>query len=205
MNEKRQDFDQTFQREVAEIEKNEHRQILLMVAKNIDAYVKWPKNAQLLWEGCDRKKVVKGQQRYHAYPKDLKTQFPNHKFGDRRCNGPAINSFLIAGGVRPSRTSGRGWNIHHLYDGKYPKRLDSAFPSLHAVQHPLHFTQSAGLVAVHPIADSLADEFSAFAWRLREESYLRFGYDPDGVFCRARNQYGFKVNSSLKIWHVATI
>ncbi len=40
----------------------------------------------------------------------------------------------------------------------------------------------AGLVAAHLIADALADEFAVFAWRLRAESFRRFGYDPEGVF-----------------------
>jgi hypothetical protein len=45
-----------------------------------------------------------------------------------------------------------------------------------------YFTQSAGLVAIHPVADALADEFAVFAWRLRAEAFLRFGYDPEGAF-----------------------
>ena len=57
-----------------------------------------------------------------------------------------------------------------------------------------HFTQSAGLVAVHPIAEALADEYSYFAWLLRCESFKRFDYDPDLVFCKKIDEFGFKIS-----------
>ena len=44
------------------------------------------------------------------------------------------------------------------------------------------FTEAAGLVAIHPLADALADEVPYFAWLLRFEAYQRYGFDPDGVF-----------------------
>lgn len=44
------------------------------------------------------------------------------------------------------------------------------------------FTEAAGLVALHPVADSLADECAYFAWWLRQQAYERFGFDPDRVF-----------------------
>lgn len=68
----------------------------------------------------------------------------------------------MPGGERPSRRdSNNEWTIHHIYDGKFP--LAIAKPSLRAVNHGDHFTQSAGLVAIHPIADALADEYFYFA------------------------------------------
>jgi phenylalanine-4-hydroxylase len=45
-----------------------------------------------------------------------------------------------------------------------------------------HFTQSGGLVAIHPIAEALKDEYFYFAWLLRHEAFLGFAYDPDRVF-----------------------
>lgn len=89
-------------------------------------------------------------------------------------------AFLVAGGERPKRANGKGWAVHHIYEGQFPLRPDG-FTS-HAVKSPELFTESAGLVAIHPIADALADEFAAFAWMLREEAFQRFGFDPDGVF-----------------------
>ena len=63
--------------------------------------------------------------------------------------------------------------------------------TLHAAKAGDHFTQSAGLVAVHPIADALCDEFPFFAWRLRVESFNRHGYDPDRVFGERCDPLGF--------------
>src|SRR2546421_3225725 len=67
-----------------------------------------------------------------------------------------------------------------IYDGKFPAhaRVDT----VHAVKDERLFTHSAGLVAVHPIADALADEVPYFAWLLRREAYKRFKFDPDNVF-----------------------
>ena len=90
-------------------------------------------------------------------------------------------AYLLAGGERPLRIGSRNqWSIHHLYDGKFPAPGRSA--TLRAVTDGHYFTASAGLVAVHPVADALADEVPLFAWRLRKQAYDRFGFDPDEVF-----------------------
>jgi hypothetical protein len=99
---------------------------------------------------------------------------------DSRSNGPAICSFLLAGGIRPVRETGKGWNIHHLYDGKFP--FDKNRVTTHAVKDGGYFTEAAGLVALHPLADAMADEFCDFAWWLRRGAYDKFGFDPDCVF-----------------------
>ena len=97
---------------------------------------------------------------------------------DTRSNGPAVMAFGIAGGARPKRAVlTRGWNIHHVYDGKYPAPGHSG--TLHAVKHGAYFTEAAGLVAVHPVADALADELPYFAWLLRYEAHTRFKFNPD--------------------------
>ena len=57
--------------------------------------------------------------------------------------------------------------------------------------NPQCATQAAGLVAVHRVAEALKDEYFYFAWLLRHEAYLRFGYDPDTVFCGAVDELGF--------------
>jgi hypothetical protein len=61
-----------------------------------------------------------------------------------------------------------------------------------------HFTQSAGLVAVHPIADALCDEYPFFSWLLRAISFQEFGYDPDGVFLPPPDSLGFAVGDSCE-------
>jgi len=109
---------------------------------------------------------------------------------DGRPNGPAIASFRLAGGKRPPRFgSSNSWSIHHLYSGKFP--YPGYQETTHAAKSCLHFTQSAGLIAVHPIADAMVDEFPFFAWLLRGGAFLRFGYDPDGVFSSSRDDCGF--------------
>ncbi len=64
--------------------------------------------------------------------------------------------------------------------------------SLHALKNGKHFTQSSGLVAVHPIAGALKDEYFYFAWLLRHEAFLKFNYDPDTVFSKKTDENGFK-------------
>ncbi len=60
------------------------------------------------------------------------------------------------------------------------------------LNNPECATQAAGLVAIHPVAEALKDEYSCFAWLLRREAFLRFGYDPDMVFCGAVDGRGFR-------------
>jgi len=141
--------------------------------------------ANLLWSGEIRTK-------YHSYPQDIKEKLKSKKITiDSRSNGPAIMSYLFAGGIRPQRSDGRkGWSIHHIYDGRFP--FMDGKQTLHAIKDGNHFTQSAGLVAIHPIAEALADEFYHFAWTLRQESFKKFKYDPDQVFCTRIDKLGFK-------------
>ena len=69
----------------------------------------------------------------------------------------------------------------------------------------LHFTQSAGLVAIHPIADVLSHEFPFFAWLLRGTAFNRFGYDPDGVFGTKPTPYGFASGIDVEVMARAPI
>lgn len=84
------------------------------------------------------------------------------------------------------------WSIHHIYNGKFPFLADRR--TLHAVKDGNHFTQSAGLVAVHLIAEALAEEYFYFTWLLRHESFKKFSYDPDLVFSKKIDENGFKVS-----------
>jgi len=147
-------------------------------------FIQWPRKAILLWPGCIRIK-------YHRIPDDIKEKAKSRGIQiDSRSNGPAIMSFLLANGERPRRSNNQGWHIDHSYDGKFPWMTKRT--SLHAVKDGKHFTQSAGLVAIHPIAEALKDEYFYFAWLLRNEAFLRFNYDPDAVFSENTNEYGFK-------------
>jgi hypothetical protein len=178
-------LDEWFNSEAKQIESESFRNILQQVVGNLDEFVKWPSRAVLLWEGCVK-------QNYHEYPTSLRER--SRKMGiplDGRSNGPAIVAFMLAGGKRPARC-GRSWSwsIHHIYSGLFP-HIDGAITT-HAVRDGKHFTQSAGLIAAHPIADALCDEFECFSWYIRAKSYKLFKYDPDRVFSRKQNEVGFE-------------
>jgi len=65
----------------------------------------------------------------------------------------------------------------------------SAFPS-EAIKYRVS-RRRLGWSAVHPIAEALEDECFHFAWLLRREAFLRFGYDPDAVFSEKADEDGF--------------
>jgi hypothetical protein len=191
-----------FREESSRLPNGSERQVLVDVAVNVDSFVNMPSRAVLLWRGCNRVPVPPARQRYHRYPDELKIIAKHAQvYLDGRPNGPAIAAFLYAGGSRPKRYgSSNAWSIHHLYSGKFPyvDRKDTT----HAAKSALHFTQSAGLVAVHPIADALVDEFPPFAWLARARAYLAFGYDPDGVFGE-KDELGFAPGRQVEIVHTA--
>jgi hypothetical protein len=155
---------------------DEYLKTIDQVENNWDKFVKWPVNDELLLAGVDR--TIK----YHTYPDELIITLKGKKIAlDTRSNGPAIAAYLNTGGMRPQRKkSNRQWSIHHIYDGQFP--WPGRDQTLHAVKNGSHFSRSGGLVAIHPIADALADEFSYFAWLLRMEAFKRFKYDPDNIF-----------------------
>lgn len=95
-------------------------------------------------------------------------------------------AYLLAGGDRPDRVKlNKKWSIHHIYDGSFKAKGMNRI--IRAVNEGNYFTESSGLVAVHPVADALADEVPYFAWLLRFEAFQRYGFDPDGVFSRKVN------------------
>ncbi len=177
--------------ELKAIEDKTIRSVVRTVCKNLERFIQFPVQPLLLWQGCDRVEPKGEKQKIHHYPNEIKFLAKQKKILlDTRPNGPAIASFLLAEGNRPIRFGSKNaWSIHHLYSGKYlsPGKEET----LHATKNGNHFTQSAGLIAAHPIADAICDEFPAFAWRLRAESFLRFGYDPDGVFAKRHSNLGF--------------
>lgn len=167
------------------------RSIVDTVCKNLPQFVKFPLRAVLLWHGCDRIAPKGKRQKYHRYTDCIRARAKTLDISlDTRPNGPAIASFKIAGGERPDRVgSSNSWSIHHLYSGKFPYYGEPK--TLHAQKEGLHFTQSAGLIAVHPIADAICDEFPFIAWYLRAKAFQQFGYDPDLVFAKSHDPFGF--------------
>lgn len=177
--------------EVACVSSASIRAVIQTVSNNLADFVRFPQRAVLLWDGCNRVAPEGKRQRYHNYPELIRHFAKSRGIRlDTRPNGPAILAYLFADGERPIRTgSANSWSIHHLYSGKFPYL--SKTKTLHAQKENRHFTQSAGLVAVHPVADAICDEFPCFTWFLRAEAFRRFGYDPDGVFGPDPDDYGF--------------
>jgi hypothetical protein len=117
----------------------------------------------LFWPECVRANI----DGTYIFPTELITHL--ERLGlkpDTRTNGPAINSFQAAGGKRPT-WGNEGWPIHHVFNG---------------VDDGNVFTHSAGLVAAHPVAHHLAHQSALLKWILQREAFLRFGFDPMGVF-----------------------
>lgn len=104
-----------YESELRAIKQPAVRQILRILFRNLQEFVKYPERPLLLWRGCarTRSKVV--------YPAELKQLAKELKSPlDTRRNGPAILAFTAAGGIRPLRTGSKNaWHIHHLYSGKF--------------------------------------------------------------------------------------
>jgi hypothetical protein len=193
------DLDAWFARELGQVSSSAERAILTSVAIRLKEFVRWPREALLLWPGCNHVPDAGKKQRYHSYPDHIRRMARAADIPlDTRPNGPAIASFLLAGGERPDRFgSSNAWSIHHLYSGKFPYAGRES--TTHAAKEGKHFTQSAGLIAAHPVADALVDEFPFFAWLLRANSFLKFGYDPDRVFSAKGDEYGFSGGHKYRI------
>lgn len=193
------DLEGWFSREVSRIPSEPEKAVLTNVSENLGSFVRWAAEAILLWPGCNRVPESGRRQRYFSYPDHIKKLARAQSIVlDTRANGPAVASFLLAGGERPQRFgSSNAWSIHHLYSGKFPYRGNQE--TTHATKDCNHFTQSAGLVAVHPVADSLTDEFPFFTWLLRAKAFAKFGYDPDHVFSTEVDSYGFATGCTCRI------
>ena len=88
-------------------------------------------------------------------------------------------AFRVAGGVTPQTAQGQPWMLRHLYEGLHPfLGKEQTFDSMNDGDH---FTQTAGLVAVHPILDYFW-QFGAVVKTARARAYVSFGYDPDRYF-----------------------
>ncbi len=193
------DIERWYLRETAQVKPKSVRHILQHVGRHLSDFVQWPLRAVLMWDGCDRCRPDGKEQKYHRYPEAISTLAKAKQIKlDSRANGPSRAAFMFAGGVRPERYgSTNASTMHHVYSGKFP--YIGRTSTTHAVKLPKHFTQSAGMIAAHPVADALCDEYPFFAWRLRFEAFDRFGYDPDGVFSRRQNAYGFATGFKCKV------
>ena len=187
-------LDAWLKHEIDQMQEDKIRSVIKDICFNMEGFVCWPQKTLLLWEGCDR------NSKYHKFPEQIKVKAKSlNIILDRRTNGPAIAAYLFAGGIRPKRYgSTNSWSIHHVYSKKFP--YVEKEETLWAVKSGLHFTQSSGLVAIHPIADQMADEYPFFSWFLRAKAFQKFQYDPDGVFSSTPlNSLGFPEEQNIEI------
>ena len=93
------------------------KKIITEVWNNRINFIKWPKEAILLFPG-----LVRPKSGFLKYSSDMIEKLKKRGVKiDTRTNGPAIMSFFYAGGERPSRRDcNKEWTIHHIYDGKFP-------------------------------------------------------------------------------------
>jgi hypothetical protein len=146
-------------------------------------WFRWPKESAALQRGWKRDQDGTRTDCY-SYDAELTRRLKQKNLlPDGRNNGPAILSFLMAGGERP-KAGDEAWPIHHIYDGKARSPITGR-KILHAVQDREHFTHSGGLVAVHPAAHFVAHKSHLLAWLLRWEANRRFKYDPNDIFLHA--------------------
>jgi len=173
-------------KEISNLNNECYIELLKHIINNQEDYVRWTamESPILLWKGSTR------ELKYHSYSINIKTLAKEKSITlDGRANGPAKAAFDFAGGIRPSRYgSTNTWYCNHIYSGKYPYLGKEN--TLHAVKDGNHFTQSCGIVALHPIANAAFDEYPEFAWYLRALAFLKYRYDPDSCFGKS-NEFGF--------------
>jgi hypothetical protein len=156
---------------------------VLALWREKDSWFRWPKESAVLQRGWKRHGDGNRDDCYRYNPELIQRLKQKNLKPDGRNNGPAILSFLMAGGQRPV-LGDEGWPIHHIYDGQAVNPYTRA-KILHAVQDEDHFTHSAGLVALHPAAHFVAHQSKLLAWLLRWEAFCRFKYDPNKIFSHA--------------------
>lgn len=99
----------------------------------------------------------------------------------------AAAAFKFAGGTVPPTPYGTSWKLRHLYDGTFTGYGDEHFygagqQRINALRDHRHYTQSAGMVALHPIANQLWTIYPWIAYTLRARAAVTFRYDPDRAF-----------------------
>ncbi len=112
----------------------------------------------------------------------------------------AAAAFRFAGGTIPQMPYAGGWSLRHLYDGTFDHYDEEHFygagqQRINALQDHRHFTQAAGMVAVHPVVNQLWPIYPWIVYTLRARAAVTLHYDPDRVFFEhgERDACGFVV------------
>jgi hypothetical protein len=138
--------------------------------QNKDQFFCWPVIPLLLLP-----EVTRPGRGHHSYSDELRETFGKFKIPiDSKSNGPAVMSYLLSGGEMRFTSHDKLWEIHHIYNRDFSFNGEI----LDAVHCGNHFTDSAGLVAAHPVAHKAAHTFAYIARRLWQEANERYEYNP---------------------------
>ena len=192
-------------RAMADNESDAGVQSAMAIWNQRNTYIRWPKKSRLLLDGMTRHPDGNSQNCYDYPPELVREILEAGLSDDRRNNAPAILAFQLTGGDRPRRPypSNWGWTIHHIYDGQHLAPTDKTVPR--AVVEGKLFTEAAGLVAVHPLADYVATNVPLLAWLLRWEAFCRFQFDPMDVFCKPNTLLTQRPNMNAEDCRVLTV
>jgi hypothetical protein len=134
----------------------------------------------------------------YEYPPELDSLLRRNRIppNTRMRNGPPQTTYQFAGG---GYTTVNDPEHHHIYDGNDRHSMSPVDP-LHAVNHPSHLTQSAGIVVLTHDAHRHCHTDAHLRLLLRLIAWLNFGYDPEKLFGPTRDD-GFAENySSEKVY-----
>jgi hypothetical protein len=147
-----------------------------------DVFV-FSERAVLLWSGCTRKSS------HYTYPDGFMAKWKERRLGApdyRMHNGPPNSAFKLAGGRKP-----KGWHLDHIYDGLH----------FWSARNGLHFTQTAGLVAMTPQIHNRRHSDAQISWVLRGVAFRKFGYDPAKIFSTGlHDELGFVAGRSCEVF-----
>jgi len=149
----------------------------------IDGLFLFPKRAVLLWSGCVR------QEHRYEFPAGLKSKWKTQRSGAldyRMRNGPPNSAFRLGQATKP-----QGWELDHIYNEE----------PLWSARNGLHFTQSAGLVAMPRHAHLRRHSDAMLTWLVRGVAFVKFGYDPLEVFSpTAHDSFGFSAGRHCEVF-----
>lgn len=148
------------------------RRLAMTVWEERDTLVRWPRSC----EWTKRPLLRQARSGKVKYPSEVRDLCKLHKVRlDTLENGPATTAFRLAGGEIPS-----SWQVHHIYDGEHP--ILGWGPVCKACKSEEFFSHAGGLIAVPKAIHDLTSADPWLAWKLRQEAWNRFDFDPDGVF-----------------------
>ena len=108
----------------------------------------------------------------------------------------AVAAFKYAGGNVPQAVPGADcWHLVHVYEALTRYAAGNQEEAHRAAKH---YTQSANLVALHPVVQHLMAQYPCIVNTLQHRIFDAFGYDPANLFApgRGHDNCGFVLNDA---------